>query len=100
VLQKNPDVYSLWNYRREALGEVLASADGQSTAQAELDLTERCLQAQPKSYGSWYQRRWVVEKGHTDLEAELQLVDKCAASHISDIITIFVPVVLPSHATP
>lgn len=80
VLQKNPDVYSLWNYRREALEATLASSEtAQEGARAELELTERCLLAQPKSYGTWHQRRWVIEKGHTDLDTELRLVDKCAA---------------------
>ncbi|KAL0894810.1 hypothetical protein ABMA27_013335 [Loxostege sticticalis] len=64
VLSSNPDIYTLWNIRREIftlflkddamLDEMCALYD------AELQLTEYCLKINPKSYGAWHQREWVL----------------------------------------
>jgi len=82
VLLKNPDVYTLWNYRREALAGPLAAGGPELAAAAavELKLTEQCLLEQPKSYGTWHHRRWVVERAPPDLPAELDLVSKCVST--------------------
>ena len=78
MLSVNPDPSHLWNIRREMLlyvpitevsNEELLSADvSQSTSssiptttidiKAELELTAHCLQRNPKSYSSWYHRKW------------------------------------------
>ncbi|XP_063838687.1 geranylgeranyl transferase type-2 subunit alpha [Ostrinia nubilalis] len=64
VLSGNPDIYTLWNIRREiftifvkddAMQEELSSM-----FDAELQLTEYCLKINPKSYGAWHQREWVL----------------------------------------
>lgn len=78
MLSVNPDPSHLWNIRREMLlyvpntevsnGDQSLSADvsqsSSSTAttsidiKAELELTAHCLQRNPKSYSSWYHRKW------------------------------------------
>lgn len=69
-------VYTAWNYRREALAPVLDAGGEAAVAAAagELALTERALLKNPKSYATWHHRRWVVAKGLSSLEHELKLV--------------------------
>ena len=81
VLAVFPDYFSLWNVRREALGEQLSSGDDGAAhvAENELALTKKCLAEHPKSYAAWHQRRWVVSKGLSDMNGELASVEECAA---------------------
>lgn len=45
--------------------------------QQELDLTERCLLANPKSYGAWHHRFWILQHHpKADWQQELKLVEK------------------------
>lgn len=69
LLCVNPDIYTLWNYRKEiVLMEQRKCADnemeGEDTLEkfldSEISLTEQCLIANPKSYGSWHHRYWVL----------------------------------------
>ncbi|MEW5303691.1 MAG: hypothetical protein WDW36_006360 [Sanguina aurantia] len=76
LLKVVPEIYTLWNHRREALEEVL-EAGGQAAATAcavELALTQACLMENPKSYSSWHHRKWVVVAGDCDLDTELALI--------------------------
>lgn len=44
---------------------------------SELDLTEQCLLVNPKSYGAWHQRCWVMEHMHgADWGRELALCNR------------------------
>ncbi|PSC76033.1 Geranylgeranyl transferase type-2 subunit alpha [Micractinium conductrix] len=78
LLELHPEVYTVWNYRREALGPVLAAGGEAAVAavQAELALTERALHRNPKSYATWHHRRYLVAQGMCSLEHELALVCK------------------------
>jgi hypothetical protein len=92
ALLANPDVSTLWNHRKEILLAlwpcVVLLARSCSTSespsrltQGELDLTELALSDRnPKSYGAWYHRQWVVEQraslGECSVESELT---KCGA---------------------
>ncbi|KAK9815813.1 hypothetical protein WJX72_010090 [[Myrmecia] bisecta] len=80
LLEQNPEVYTVWNYRREALTPVLQGSKGQEAAQraavGELQLTEAALRKHIKSYATWHHRKWVVQKGLTDLQEELKLVSR------------------------
>ncbi|XP_011548138.3 geranylgeranyl transferase type-2 subunit alpha [Plutella xylostella] len=81
VLVANPDIYTLWNIRRDILNifkkteenaeELSKSFDG------ELNLTEYCLKVNPKSYCAWHHREWVLtSRCDPDWRKELALCDK------------------------
>jgi geranylgeranyl transferase type-2 subunit alpha len=76
LLEVNPEVYTAWNFRREALAPALQGGGdgGVAAAAGELALTQRALLRNPKSYAAWHHRRWVVGWGFCSLEAELALV--------------------------
>lgn len=62
ILSVNPDHSTLWNIRRECILKMMAG-DEPDTSLYERDLgfTELCLQIQPKSYGAWHHRVWILE---------------------------------------
>ncbi|XP_017584452.1 PREDICTED: geranylgeranyl transferase type-2 subunit alpha, partial [Corvus brachyrhynchos] len=57
VLAANPDVGTCWNLRRRALGAL-----GGDWVPSELSFVGQCLGVNPKSYGAWHHRGWVL--GH------------------------------------
>lgn len=78
LLELNPEVYTVWNYRREAL-EATVQGGGEEAVAAiagELAVTERALMRNPKSYSTWHHRKWAVATGFCSLEHELALVEK------------------------
>ena len=108
LLEQNPEVYTAWNFRREALQQALevelafcwtpsrptrscttsrhrapllqeepGPGEAQRLAERELDLTEKAVRKNPKSYAAWHHRRWVVEQGLCPVDKELDLVDRC-----------------------
>ncbi|KAK9917835.1 hypothetical protein WJX75_008732 [Coccomyxa subellipsoidea] len=83
LLEQNPEVYTVWNYRREALKDTLQGEHGPEAADAavktELQLTEVALQKNPKAYSAWHHRRWLVQLGVVSLERELKIVTKLLA---------------------
>lgn len=97
----NPDVYTLWNYRKEILIDLKAkdqvdeASEGNNKPQSigcsikqlsenELTLTQNCLMKQPKSYPVWHHRYWVITCliDEPDYIGELQLC-KEALTHDS-----------------
>ncbi|EFJ47256.1 hypothetical protein VOLCADRAFT_117940 [Volvox carteri f. nagariensis] len=78
LLKVVPEIYTLWNYRREALGPVFESGgeQAQRASEGELALTQACLLENPKSYSTWHHRKWVVGRGLAPLERELHLVSR------------------------
>eukprot|EP00798_Chlamydomonas_sp_ICE-L_P016048 gene16048-22184_t len=78
LLKVVPEIYTIWNYRREALAPAFeAGGDAaQKASNGELALTQACLADNPKSYSTWHHRKWIVLKGYADLQAELELIGK------------------------
>eukprot|EP00980_Cylindrotheca_fusiformis_P021210 scaffold8150_cov118-Cylindrotheca_fusiformis.AAC.19 len=61
ALLVNPDPLQLWNYRRELLLlETEAKGDSEKILQNELALTKAALQRNPKAYGAWFHRKWIL----------------------------------------
>ncbi|XP_050301888.1 geranylgeranyl transferase type-2 subunit alpha [Anthonomus grandis grandis] len=69
LLGLNPDIYTLWNYRKEVVlmeqeNSTKDELEGEEKLAAFLDkeisLTEHCLLSNPKSYGSWHHRYWIL----------------------------------------
>ncbi|KAL7304537.1 hypothetical protein TKK_0003323 [Trichogramma kaykai] len=81
LLYHHPDVYTLWNVRREILLSDRLSSSGELLEKAledELALTEACLRENPKSYCVWHQREWVIERmKEPNWKRELALCQKC-----------------------
>lgn len=71
LLALNPEVYTLWNHRKEAVGPALAEGGqrGAEAAATELALVQAALMRNPKSYCTWQHRKWVV--GHQDCGVDL-----------------------------
>lgn len=78
VLARNPEVYSLWNLKREVLQPIMAGPEGAAEAAKEMQLVEQCLQKNHKSYAAWHQRQWLVEQGHVNKVQDLKAVERCA----------------------
>ncbi|KAK9675222.1 Protein prenyltransferase alpha subunit repeat [Popillia japonica] len=69
VLSVNPDVYTLWNYRKEVVLQQLEMSKDEEVDDAlvsflenEIKLTEQCLLDNPKSYSSWHHRYWILQR--------------------------------------
>ncbi|XP_078741644.1 geranylgeranyl transferase type-2 subunit alpha-like, partial [Lampetra fluviatilis] len=63
VLTQNPDLHTLWNFRREILQQMQQRSSLeqlQAAVEVELDLSAACLRASPKSYCAWHQRAWAL----------------------------------------
>jgi geranylgeranyl transferase type-2 subunit alpha len=88
VLKSNPDVYSIWNFRREIFIEMHSASLGVSEAvpavkvardvskeaiTEELNLSTEAIKRNSKSYGAWYHRVWIVDRFEVDVDAELAL---------------------------
>ncbi|XP_056019962.1 geranylgeranyl transferase type-2 subunit alpha-like [Ostrea edulis] len=77
ILSVNPDFYSLWNYRKEIFLFMKDNKEDefvQKLMQDELGFLESCLKLNPKSYGAWQHRCFIMENMPCpDWERELQL---------------------------
>ena len=65
VLGTNPDHYTMWNVRRDVMKQVIAELDVEAKAEffkRELHFLEKCLRINPKSYGTFVQRRWLLSE--------------------------------------
>ncbi|KAG8509402.1 Geranylgeranyl transferase type-2 subunit alpha, partial [Galemys pyrenaicus] len=63
ILGANPDFATLWNCRREVLQQLEAQKSPEELAalvKAELGFLESCLRVNPKSYGTWHHRCWLL----------------------------------------
>ncbi|KAJ0980745.1 hypothetical protein J5N97_009000 [Dioscorea zingiberensis] len=66
LLEINPEINTAWNYRKLALQSNLKEVTDAEVIKAlvdeELRVVESALRQNPKSYGAWYHRKWVL--GH------------------------------------
>ncbi|XP_059140969.1 geranylgeranyl transferase type-2 subunit alpha-like [Physella acuta] len=80
VLVVNPDFYTLWNYRKETFLEfqkTKSNEELQKIFSSELQFLETCLKINPKSYGSWHQRCFVMDNmPDPDWNRELELCNQ------------------------
>ncbi|XP_060517793.1 geranylgeranyl transferase type-2 subunit alpha [Cylas formicarius] len=84
LLCVNPDIYTLWNYRKEVIlleiknrEKDIEEEDLMKFLENEISLTEQCLLSNPKSYGSWHHRYWVLMKHpKPDWDKEFNLCTK------------------------
>ncbi|XGW30078.1 hypothetical protein V3C99_009247 [Haemonchus contortus] len=95
LLEKNPDIYTFWNIRRETIEKKIKEwKDCESTTEddsckekcrkkienilsGELFLTQACLEENPKSYAVWFHRGWTLQRQeHPDIKRELALCEK------------------------
>uniref|UniRef100_A0A2K6TAA0 Geranylgeranyl transferase type-2 subunit alpha n=1 Tax=Saimiri boliviensis boliviensis TaxID=39432 RepID=A0A2K6TAA0_SAIBB len=63
ILGANPDFATLWNCRREVLQQLETQKSPEELAalvKAELGFLESCLRVNPKSYGTWHHRSWLL----------------------------------------
>lgn len=63
ILGANPDFATLWNCRREVLQQLEAQKSPEewdALVKAELGFLESCLRVNPKSYGTWHHRCWLL----------------------------------------
>ncbi|KAL7262469.1 hypothetical protein ACSBR1_000777 [Camellia fascicularis] len=83
LLEANPEYLTAWNYRKFAVEHILSHSETdteidpdfiKSIYSEELRVTERALAKNYKSYGAWYHRKWVLSKGHSSVDRELQLL--------------------------
>ncbi|KAL7685612.1 putative geranylgeranyl transferase type-2 subunit alpha [Plasmopara halstedii] len=81
LLLLNPEFHMVWNYRRQTIDALATksadpAAEWQELAKTELKLTLDALQRNPKSYSTWFQRKWIIDHRLGDLQKEIGLCDK------------------------
>lgn len=78
LLLVNPDFYTIWNIRRQALIAYVKvhEADSEIIYKDELTFTKDCLRKNEKSYSVWQHRIWILaQMPKTEYENELKLCD-------------------------
>ncbi|XP_059633620.1 geranylgeranyl transferase type-2 subunit alpha 1 [Cornus florida] len=82
LLVANPEFYTAWNYRKVAVEHNLNQSETEtdpdsikSILNEELSLAESALKTNFKSYGAWHHRKWVLSKGYSSADREMQLLE-------------------------
>jgi hypothetical protein len=73
LLRVNPDPLYIWNHRRKLFLEKTTEQDdddNETLIEKELTLTAASLQNNPKSYGAWFHRKWVLCQATRMAEAD------------------------------
>lgn len=75
MLRVNPDPLHLWNHRRV----ILLQDSAENWITGELQLTAAALERNPKAYGAWFHRKWVLQQAKASrdlLQQELALTEQ------------------------
>ena len=75
LLAKQPDLGSVWNFRRELLLAAFTEAARPGLCADELGFLDACLRDSPKSYGVWHHRAWILQQ--TPCPPWQNELDKC-----------------------
>jgi len=79
VLSANPDISTLWNIRREVLLHLKKKEETNFSdlVTNDLRLVETCLRSNPKSYGAWHHRYWLMKETNFErVPEEIKLCTK------------------------
>ncbi|RLN22327.1 uncharacterized protein C2845_PM07G23130 [Panicum miliaceum] len=82
LLEINPEAYTGWNYRKLAFQHNIKELSDPETIRSavddELRVVEVALRQNPKSYGAWYHRKWLLNQklAPVDSKREFGLLDK------------------------
>lgn len=95
LLEKNPDIYTFWNIRRETIEKKIqewkdcelttndeSCKEGckrkiENLLTGELFLTQECLEENHKSYAAWFHRGWALKRQENpDIKRDLALCEK------------------------
>ncbi|KAJ1918926.1 Rab geranylgeranyltransferase [Mycoemilia scoparia] len=81
LLRMNPELHSIWNYRRLIIISILSNMPEEASKQEyldqELQFLEQIIRKNIKSYWMWNHRRWVLEAmPNPSWDRELALVSK------------------------
>lgn len=80
LVTQNPEYMTAWNFRKLAAEHILNDPERKeeidATLKEELKVAESALRKNPKSYGAWYHRKWVLRKIDSYVDKELELLDK------------------------
>lgn len=75
AIRLSPDFYTVFNYRRQILTDLIKQEAGALLNQ-ELSFLTRLLKESPKSYTLWFQRQWTIEQCSEEVKRqELSLCD-------------------------
>ena len=81
LLLLNPDFMTAWNLRKEILLSLLRNKKCEELIKEEFEFGVAAIKVNPKSYGAWYHRKWLITKLHDfgvhfGLAAEIKLCSK------------------------
>lgn len=87
VLQQNPEIYTIWNFRRHIIAKKLSSLNEKEEVEAKLCVLKEIIKIEfeitfialskrnPKSYCAWYQRKWIIKEVQKTLENSDMLLE-------------------------
>jgi hypothetical protein len=80
LLERQPDMTTIWGFRRQLLEALFAAQDSgehHEICSRELLFLNRCLERSYKSYGAWHHRQWTMLRDPSPpWAAELELCNK------------------------
>ncbi|KAI7994593.1 Geranylgeranyl transferase type-2 subunit alpha 1 [Camellia lanceoleosa] len=81
LLEANLEYLTAWNYRKFAIEHILSHSETDTEIDPDSiksiyseELRVRALAKNYRSYGAWYHHKWVLSKGHSSVDQELQLL--------------------------